>query len=66
MREAQQLLTVLGSRMGGLGYAWQQVDPNTATALDSFLERLEGCASGRQSFTLELNDPAGNSFIENP
>ncbi|CAK9166686.1 unnamed protein product [Ilex paraguariensis] len=44
----------------------KEVDPQTAEAIDMFLVKLKACASGDSSFTFSLDDPAGNSFIENP
>ncbi|KAJ7547966.1 hypothetical protein O6H91_08G111700 [Diphasiastrum complanatum] len=44
----------------------RKVDPKVAEALDSFLVKLNACARGEQGFTLILDDPSGNSFIENP
>lgn len=44
----------------------QKVDPQMAEAIDRFLIKLRACASGDSSFTFILDDPAGNSFIENP
>jgi zinc finger protein len=41
------------------------VDPQTAEAIDQFLLKLKACATGDSSFTFTLDDPAGNSFIEN-
>ena len=43
----------------------QKVDPKTAEAIDQFLLKLRTVASGDASFTFVLDDPAGNSFIEN-
>lgn len=37
-----------------------------AEAIDQFLIKLRACASGDSSFTFILDDPAGNSFIDNP
>lgn len=37
-----------------------------ADQLDKFLEQLRQCRDGEKPFTLVLDDPAGNSFIENP
>lgn len=45
---------------------FQRVDPQTAEAIDKFLVKLRACASGESHFTFTLDDPAGNSFIENP
>ncbi|KAK9267681.1 hypothetical protein L1049_010113 [Liquidambar formosana] len=44
----------------------KKVDPQTAEAIDQFLLKLRACATGDLSFTFILDDPAGNSFIENP
>ena len=44
----------------------QKVDSQTAEAIDQFLLKLKACATGESSFTFNLDDPAGNSFIENP
>ncbi|KAK3433754.1 zinc finger protein ZPR1 [Eucalyptus grandis] len=43
----------------------KKVDPKTAEAIDQFLLKLKACASGDSPFTFILDDPAGNSFIEN-
>lgn len=40
--------------------------PETAQAIDSFLERLDNCLSGEAGFTFILDDPAGNSYLESP
>ncbi|KAL8490427.1 hypothetical protein ACS0TY_025585 [Phlomoides rotata] len=44
----------------------KKVDPQTAEALDEFLIKLRACATGESHFTFILDDPSGNSFIENP
>ncbi|XP_010551521.1 PREDICTED: zinc finger protein ZPR1-like [Tarenaya hassleriana] len=44
----------------------RKVDPKTAEAIDQFLTKLRACATAETSFTFILDDPAGNSFIENP
>lgn len=41
-----------------------QVDAETAAKIDEFCGRLAACAAAEQPFTLILDDPAGNSFIE--
>lgn len=43
----------------------EKVDPKTAGAIDQFLLKLRACAAGDSSFKFILDDPAGNSFIEN-
>ena len=32
--------------------------------MDAFLARLDACAAGEAAFTLVLDDPAGNSYVE--
>ncbi|KAK8969094.1 hypothetical protein KSP40_PGU016151 [Platanthera guangdongensis] len=44
----------------------RKVDPGTAEAIDNFLINLMSFAEGNASFSFILDDPAGNSFIENP
>ncbi|XP_022009029.1 zinc finger protein ZPR1 homolog isoform X2 [Helianthus annuus] len=44
----------------------KKVDPQTAEAIDQFIVKLKACATGSSSFTFILEDPAGNSFVENP
>ncbi|KAE9597320.1 putative Zinc finger, ZPR1-type [Lupinus albus] len=44
----------------------KKVAPETAKALDLFLVKLRSCATGESPFTFFIDDPAGNSFIENP
>ncbi|KAK9062897.1 hypothetical protein SSX86_020087 [Deinandra increscens subsp. villosa] len=44
----------------------KKVDPQTAEAIDHFILKLKACATGDSSFTFILDDPAGNSFVENP
>ena len=44
------------------------LDPESADAVDAFCDRLTGCvdgAPGSLPFTLVLDDPTGNSFLEN-
>lgn len=44
----------------------KKVAPETAEAIDQFLVKLRSYAAGDASFTFILDDPAGNSYIENP
>ena len=39
-------------------------EPTTAAALDEFLERLDACVAAERDFTLVVDDPAGNSYVE--
>jgi zinc finger protein len=42
-------------------------DPETAKKVEAFLGRVEACKEGQTlPFTFIVDDPAGNSFIENP
>ncbi|KAK3149268.1 hypothetical protein QOZ80_3AG0215130 [Eleusine coracana subsp. coracana] len=43
----------------------KKVDPQKAEAIDQFLLKLRSLGSGEAAFTFILDDPAGNSFIEN-
>lgn len=42
----------------------RRTDPDVAKKIDSFCEKLLLCAEAKMPFTLELDDPSGNSFIE--
>lgn len=44
----------------------KKVDPQTAEAIDQFCLKLRSFGSGEAAFTFILDDPAGNSFVENP
>ncbi|KAJ4821463.1 Zinc finger protein ZPR1 [Rhynchospora pubera] len=44
----------------------KKIDPEKAAAIDQFLDKLRSLLTGDSTFTFELDDPAGNSFIENP
>ena len=43
-----------------------RAQPETARAIDDFLEKLDRCTAGQQAFTVILDDPAGNSYLESP
>ncbi|WOK91654.1 hypothetical protein Cni_G00345 [Canna indica] len=58
VRAADELEALQGER--------KKVDPVTAEAIDQFLIKLRSLVSGSSAFTFILDDPAGNSFIENP
>jgi zinc finger protein len=57
-----------------MNYAWvvmryhilQKVDPEKAEAIAQFLLKLSSLGLGEAAFTFILDDPAGNSFVENP
>lgn len=44
----------------------QKADPSIAEAIDAFLMKLNAFAKGEQAFTFVIDDPSGNSYIENP
>ncbi|XP_065563661.1 zinc finger protein ZPR1-like [Artemia franciscana] len=46
--------------------ARRALDPESATAIDAFIERLKQCKNLENSFTVVIDDPSGNSFFENP
>ena len=41
-------------------------DPITAKLIDDFLTNLDDCQQGERDFTVIVDDPAGNSYIESP
>lgn len=41
-------------------------DPTTAKLIDDFLEKLDTCQQGERGFTVLVDDPAGNSYVESP
>uniref|UniRef100_A0A4W4G0V9 Zinc finger protein ZPR1 n=1 Tax=Electrophorus electricus TaxID=8005 RepID=A0A4W4G0V9_ELEEL len=41
-------------------------DPDVANKLDQFIQRLKKLKDVEEEFTLIIDDPSGNSFIENP
>eukprot|EP01111_Echinosteliopsis_oligospora_P015386 TRINITY_DN6078_c0_g1_i1.p1 TRINITY_DN6078_c0_g1~~TRINITY_DN6078_c0_g1_i1.p1 ORF type:complete len:449 (+),score=135.59 TRINITY_DN6078_c0_g1_i1:47-1393(+) len=42
------------------------IDENSWKQVEDFLAKLEACIGGQFAFTFVLDDPAGNSFLENP
>jgi len=40
--------------------------PEEAQKIDEFVEKLKQCLKVEQPFTISVDDPSGNSFIENP
>ncbi|XP_056592399.1 zinc finger protein ZPR1 isoform X2 [Triplophysa dalaica] len=41
-------------------------DPSVAGKIEEFVHRLKKLKEGEEEFTLIIDDPSGNSFIENP
>ncbi|XP_065917725.1 zinc finger protein ZPR1-like isoform X2 [Dysidea avara] len=41
-------------------------DPDMATKIDGFISTLRNCMEVKSPFTVVLDDPAGNSFVDNP
>lgn len=41
-------------------------DPSTAKLIDDFLTKLDACQLGERDFTVVVDDPAGNSYVESP
>ncbi|XP_048588478.1 zinc finger protein ZPR1 [Nematostella vectensis] len=42
------------------------LDPDTANKIEEFIGKMKECIEGEKSFTFVIDDPSGNSFIENP
>jgi hypothetical protein len=46
---------------------WQKIDPEGAEKVAKFIERAREFVEGRHfPFTVIVDDPAGNSFVQNP
>ncbi|KAE9455601.1 hypothetical protein C3L33_12491, partial [Rhododendron williamsianum] len=60
------ILVRAADELGALQETRKKVNPQTAEAIDHFLLKLKAYANAESPFTLILDDPAGNSFIENP
>ncbi|KAL2902312.1 Zinc finger protein ZPR1 [Bienertia sinuspersici] len=60
------ILTRAADGLEALQEERRKADPKTAEAIDQFLLKLRACATANSQFTFVLDDPAGNSFIENP
>ena len=44
----------------------RHLDPEGAEQIDTFITRIRDTLSMNHPFTLEVDDPSGNSFVENP
>ncbi|KAL6546227.1 hypothetical protein OROMI_021948 [Orobanche minor] len=67
--EAQRVEGILlraADELAALQAERKKVDPQMAEAIDKFLIKLRACATAGSHFTFTLDDPTGNSFIENP
>ena len=52
--------------IGHLQAERRKFDPSTAAKIDEFLAKLEKYKDGQcLPFTFEINDPSGNSFVQN-
>ncbi|XP_058209090.1 uncharacterized protein LOC131322015 isoform X2 [Rhododendron vialii] len=60
------ILVRAADELGALQETRKKVNPETAEAIGHFLLKLKAYANAESPFTLILDDPAGNSFIENP
>lgn len=58
------VLTEAATALRALQPERRAVDADAAAAIDAFCEKLDAAARGDTSFTLVLDDPAGNSGIE--
>ncbi|KAG5553920.1 hypothetical protein RHGRI_011702 [Rhododendron griersonianum] len=64
--KVEGILVRAADELGALQETRKKVNPQTAEAIDHFLLKLKAYANAESPFTLILDDPAGNSFIENP
>lgn len=46
--------------------ARREADPEVAARIDEFIEKLRKLKDVEEEFTLVIEDPSGNSFVENP
>ncbi|KAM4613395.1 zinc finger protein ZPR1 [Polymixia lowei] len=46
--------------------ARREAAPEVADKIDEFVEKLKKLKEGEEEFTLIIEDPSGNSFVENP
>ncbi|KOM31785.1 hypothetical protein LR48_Vigan01g134000 [Vigna angularis] len=60
------ILMRAGDELQALQEERKKVASETADAIDQFLVKLRACATGESAITFILDDPAGNSFIDNP
>uniref|UniRef100_A0A7E4VJW9 Zinc finger protein ZPR1 n=1 Tax=Panagrellus redivivus TaxID=6233 RepID=A0A7E4VJW9_PANRE len=44
----------------------RELDPESADAIDAFIGKIDDCLELRTPFTLKLNDPTGNCYIQSP
>lgn len=64
MSTVEGMLLTAAENLGQLQEERRVQDPATAAAIDSCIARLSACARAEESFTVVLDDPAGNSIIE--
>ncbi|CAI5504806.1 unnamed protein product [Closterium sp. Naga37s-1] len=60
------VLTRAHDGLGALQAERRAADAAVAAAIDEFLAKLKSCIDGSRAFTLVLDDPSGNSYVENP
>ncbi|CAI5465864.1 unnamed protein product [Closterium sp. Yama58-4] len=60
------VLTRAHDGLGALQTERRAADAAVAAAIDEFLAKLKSCIDGSRAFTLVLDDPSGNSYVENP
>uniref|UniRef100_A0A3B3ZXN6 Zinc finger protein ZPR1 n=1 Tax=Periophthalmus magnuspinnatus TaxID=409849 RepID=A0A3B3ZXN6_9GOBI len=46
--------------------ARRKTDPDVAARIDEFIQKLQKLKDVEEEFTLVIEDPSGNSFVENP
>jgi len=45
-------------------HSFEAILAGQGAVVGAFLARLDACVSGEAAFTLRLDDPAGNSYVE--
>uniref|UniRef100_A0A673YWJ1 Zinc finger protein ZPR1 n=1 Tax=Salmo trutta TaxID=8032 RepID=A0A673YWJ1_SALTR len=47
-------------------FTFQETAPEVAVKISEFIDKLKKLKEGESGFTLVIDDPSGNSFVENP
>ena len=47
-------------------FLFKALDPETAEKIDQFIQKLKNLQKLETEFTVLIDDPSGNSFVENP
>ena len=66
MNTIEGVLAATADGLSALQEERRAADPAAAAKIDAFLQQLQACMEGERSFVFVLDDPAGNSFVQNP